>query len=90
MVRESFNGSFRDGCLNLRWFETLEEAKATIEDWRRNYNEATRVDLTRLSTTWRQLNLYAGRAFQALSRFNEGRKLALGMVLETQADQAVK
>jgi hypothetical protein len=52
----------------LRWFETPEDAKATIEDWQRNYNEATRVDLTRLSTTWRQLNLYAGRAFQALPR----------------------
>jgi hypothetical protein len=55
----------------LRWFETLEEAQATIEDWQRNYNEATRVDLTRLSTTWRQLNLYAARAFQALSGSTE-------------------
>ena len=57
MVRASFNESFRDGCLNLRWFETLEKAKATIEDWQRDYNEATRVDLTRLSTTWHSLNL---------------------------------
>jgi transposase InsO family protein len=23
----------------LHWFETLEEAKAIIEDWRRDYNE---------------------------------------------------
>src|SRR6185503_9488433 len=35
----------------------------------------TRIGLTRLSTTCRQPNLYAGRAFQALSRFNQGRKL---------------
>jgi putative transposase len=37
---ESFNGSFRDECLNLHWFENLEEAKAIIEAWRRDYNES--------------------------------------------------
>lgn len=36
---ETFNGSLRDECLNLHWFETLEGAKATIESWRRDYNE---------------------------------------------------
>jgi hypothetical protein len=24
-------------CLNLQWSETLEEAEAIIEDWRRDY-----------------------------------------------------
>ncbi len=37
---ETFNGSFRDECLNLHWFETLEDAKASIETWRREYNES--------------------------------------------------
>jgi putative transposase len=37
---ESFNGSFRDECLNLHWFENLEEAKEIIEAWRRDYNES--------------------------------------------------
>jgi putative transposase len=37
---ETFNRSFRDECLNLHWFETLEEAKAIIEAWRRDYNES--------------------------------------------------
>ena len=37
---ETFNGSFRDECLNLHWFATLEEAKAIIEAWRRDYNES--------------------------------------------------
>lgn len=37
---ESFNGSFRDECLNLHWFETLEEAKVIIEAWRQDYNES--------------------------------------------------
>jgi len=36
---ESFNGSLRDECLNVHWFENLEDAKATIEGWRREYNE---------------------------------------------------
>ena len=37
---ETFNGSLRDECLNLHWFETMEDAKATIEAWRRDYNES--------------------------------------------------
>ncbi|HDR9504654.1 TPA: IS3 family transposase [Burkholderia cepacia] len=37
---ETFNGSFRDECLNLHWFETLGEAKAIVEAWRRDYNES--------------------------------------------------
>jgi putative transposase len=37
---ETFNGSFRDECLNLHWFETIPEAKRLIEAWRRDYNES--------------------------------------------------
>jgi putative transposase len=37
---ESFNGSFRDECLNLHWFESIDEAKAKIEAWRVEYNES--------------------------------------------------
>ena len=36
---ESFNGSFRDECLNTNWFLSLEDAKEKIENWRREYNE---------------------------------------------------
>ena len=36
---ESFNGTFRDECLNANWFQSLGEAKATIDDWRKEYNE---------------------------------------------------
>ena len=35
---ESFNGTFRDGCLNQHWFESLSEARGTIERWRVEYN----------------------------------------------------
>ena len=36
---ESFNGRFRDECLNEHWFTSLQHAKAVIESWRREYNE---------------------------------------------------
>jgi putative transposase len=36
---ESFNGSFRDECLNLNWFASIAEAKRHAEAWRRDYNE---------------------------------------------------
>lgn len=36
---ESFNGSFRDECLNTSWFMSLEDARRIIEDWRIDYNE---------------------------------------------------
>ena len=36
---ESFNGRFRDECLNERWFRNLEQARRIIEDWRIDYNE---------------------------------------------------
>lgn len=35
---ESFNGSFRDECLNVHWFLSLEDARAKIESWRQDYN----------------------------------------------------
>lgn len=37
---ESFNGRFRDECLNDHWFLTLEHARAIIATWRRDYNES--------------------------------------------------
>ncbi len=36
---ESFNGSFRDECLNVHWFLSLKDAQEKIEVWRRDYNE---------------------------------------------------
>ncbi len=35
---ESFNGRFRDECLNEEVFATLAEARAVIERWRQDYN----------------------------------------------------
>jgi len=36
---ESFNGKFRNECLNEHWFETLQQARAAITRWRQDYNE---------------------------------------------------
>jgi len=36
---ESFNGSFRDECLNVNWFLSIEDARDKIEACRRDYNE---------------------------------------------------
>jgi putative transposase len=36
---ESFNGKFRDECLNDHHFNNLAHARALIADWRRDYNE---------------------------------------------------
>lgn len=36
---ESFNGRFREECLNEHWFTNLAHAQVVIETWRREYNE---------------------------------------------------
>lgn len=36
---ESFNGKFRNECLNQNWFMSMAEARQVIEDWRKEYNE---------------------------------------------------
>lgn len=36
---ESFNGRFRDECLNEHWFTSVAHAQVVIETWWREYNE---------------------------------------------------
>lgn len=36
---ESFNGRFRDECLNENWFLNLHHARVLIETWRKEYND---------------------------------------------------
>ncbi|ALV04633.1 transposase [Roseateles depolymerans] len=36
---ESFNGKFRDECLNEHWFQTLPQARSEIAIWRQDYNQ---------------------------------------------------
>lgn len=35
---ESFNGKFRDYCLDLDWCASLEDARSTIDTWWHHYN----------------------------------------------------
>lgn len=35
---ESVNGKFRNECLNLHWFRSIEEARYEIDLWRHHYN----------------------------------------------------
>jgi putative transposase len=37
---ESFNGKFRDECLNTHWFTTMRQARNIVESWRADYNES--------------------------------------------------
>jgi len=48
---ESFNGSFRDECLNMNWFMSLEDARDKIERWRRDYNEFRPHSATNIPNT---------------------------------------
>jgi putative transposase len=36
---ESFQGKFRDECLNVSWFRNRWEARAKVESWRQEYNQ---------------------------------------------------
>jgi putative transposase len=38
---ESFNGRFRDECLNENWFIDLADAREKIAEWRQDYSEVT-------------------------------------------------
>jgi putative transposase len=35
---ESFNGKFRDECLSVNWFLSLEDARMKINSWKEDYN----------------------------------------------------
>jgi len=35
---ESFNGKFRDECLNEHWFVSMRHSREIIAAWRREYN----------------------------------------------------
>jgi len=36
---ESFNGRFRQECLNPNWFLCLDDLRSKVEEWRQEYNE---------------------------------------------------
>ena len=39
-ILESFNGRFRDECLNVNWFSNLNDARRKVQRWWLDYNRA--------------------------------------------------
>lgn len=36
---ESFNGKFREYCLDMHWFASITDARSIIDDWRTHFND---------------------------------------------------
>jgi putative transposase len=47
---ESFNGRFREECLDQSWFTSLAEARLVVEAWRLDYNEQRPHTSLRMAT----------------------------------------
>jgi putative transposase len=77
---ESFNASLRKECLNVHWFQTLEEAKQKIEQWRKEYNGfRPHSSLDNLTPTEYALK-------HKTERTSEAKNLTLQMVQKNGAD----
>lgn len=62
---ESFNGKFRDECLNEHWFENLSDARQIVETWRMDYN---------------QVRPHSSLGYVAPEQFRRNEELSLSMV----------
>lgn len=61
---ESFNGRFRDECLNANWFINLNDARRKINCWREEYN----VERPHSSLGYRTPEEYAKTCSELTSR----------------------
>jgi len=59
---ESFNGKFRDECLNEHWFASVAEAQSIIEAWRVDYNTVRPHSALRKATPEQFANSLGGRS----------------------------
>ena len=66
-INESFNGRFRDECLNEHLFSSLPSARRIIEAWRWDYNHSrahgslggrTPIEVMKTSTREKKISLY--------------------------------
>ncbi|WP_370662865.1 integrase core domain-containing protein [Massilia timonae] len=80
---ETFNGSFRDECLNVHWFATIDEAQATIEAWCRDYNDSR----PHMAFDDAGALCPSKRGRRPKTESTERQKLTLQGVQKTQADQ---
>jgi len=61
---ESFNGAFRDECLNVNWYLSMADAREKIDKWREEYN-AFRPHSSLGDLTPRQFADKFGRSLQS-------------------------
>ena len=59
---ESFNGKFRDECLNEHWFASVAEARTLIEAWRVDYNTVRPHSALQGATPEQFANALCGRS----------------------------
>ena len=79
---ESFNGKFRDECLNEHWFETLSQAKAAIAAWRKDYNEVRPHSSCRRMPPAKYAALHRQHAADAMPTHPDSITLATGLPAE--------
>ena len=72
---ESFNGRFREECLNTNWFLHLVEAWRILESWRQDYNEQRPHSALAYRTPQEFAALFTAKAAQPVSQNQEPRKL---------------
>jgi putative transposase len=91
---ESFNGRFRDECLNVHWFEGLEDATTKIEAWRQDYVRIILTVLSRAQPQWirsvddgtrRRVTLRMVRKSRSPRPFNPDRRLHFSYFTSTDA-----
>lgn len=71
---ESFNGKFRDECLNEHWFVNLADAKLAIEAWRVDYNTVRPHSSLRGRTPQQFATVSVGARQLPLARLQDGPK----------------
>ena len=76
---ESFNGKFRDECLNEHWFETLSQARAAIAVWRKDYNEVRPHSSCRRMPPAKYAALHRQHAGDAMQTQSDSINLATGL-----------
>jgi len=54
---ESFNGRFREECLNVHWFQSLEDAQQKIDAFRWDYNPNKRGPKSKGKTEYQERNM---------------------------------
>lgn len=74
---ESWNGKFRDECLNMHWFQTMRHAKNIIENWRMDYNEVRPPSALQYATP-REFALRSSASFAVQSLKNTRTKPSQG------------